>query len=182
MTSNEKNKALCDRYPFLIPRNRWSGRRITDGAGFWPGSPEKVPEYDYENTELDEMPAGWRKAFGEQMCEELREELESHRLLDEYVITQIKEKYGELRWYDYGGTPGTDAVINKYMALSKRTCIRCGRAATRVTTGWVSPYCDECVPIWQTSVPIREWERQWENWESLEALSETEEGSQKILW
>ena len=46
----EKNKALVDDFPFLLPRNRWTG---------------KVPDdYDYSYTELDAMPEGWRTAFG----------------------------------------------------------------------------------------------------------------------
>ena len=55
MQSNkESNQKLIERFPFLIPRNRWTG---------------KVPEdYDYSYTELDSMPDGWRKAFGEQMA------------------------------------------------------------------------------------------------------------------
>ena len=62
MQSNkESNQKMIERFPFLIPRNRWTG---------------KVPEdYDYSYTELDSMPDGWRKAFGEQMCEDIREEL-----------------------------------------------------------------------------------------------------------
>ena len=51
MQSNkESNQKLIERFPFLIPRNRWTG---------------KVPEdYDYSYTELDSMPDGWRKALG----------------------------------------------------------------------------------------------------------------------
>ena len=26
----DRNRALCEKYPFLIPRNRWSGKRITE--------------------------------------------------------------------------------------------------------------------------------------------------------
>lgn len=54
MQSNkESNQKLIERFPFLMPRNRWTG---------------KVPEdYDYSYTELDSMPDGWRKAFGEQI-------------------------------------------------------------------------------------------------------------------
>lgn len=95
-STKEQNRELCRRYPFLIPSNRWSGKRITDavGGGYWPGNPSAVPEYDYEYTELDEMPDGWRIAFGEQLCEELREELEKTGRMDEYRIVQIKEKFG----------------------------------------------------------------------------------------
>lgn len=71
------NKYLCKTYPFLIPRNRWSGMRITgaQNGGYWPGDPEAIPEYDYEYTELDSMPEGWRIAFGIEMCEEIKQEL-----------------------------------------------------------------------------------------------------------
>lgn len=73
----EYNKQLCEKYPFLIPRNRWSGMRITEAqnGGYWPGEPGAIPEYDYEYTELDNMPKGWRIAFSEQMCEEIKQEL-----------------------------------------------------------------------------------------------------------
>ena len=41
----EKNKALVDDFPFLLPRNRWTG---------------KVPDdYDYSYTELDAMHVAW---------------------------------------------------------------------------------------------------------------------------
>ena len=30
--------------------------------------------------------------------------------------------------------------------LSAYTCICCGKPATRITLGWISPFCDDCVP------------------------------------
>ena len=156
--TKEQNKSLCERFPFLIPSNRWSGMRITEAAsgGYWPGDPEAVPEYDYEFTELDDMPDGWRDAFGEQLCEELLEELKANDALDTYRITQIKEKFGMLRWYDSGNTKHGYEIIGKYARLSMRTCILCGKPATRITLGWVSPYCDDCLPN-EESVPVEEW-------------------------
>ena len=124
------NEELIARYPFLRPRNRWTGKLIEDA--------------DY--TELDDMPYGWRKAFGEQMCEELLEILQEANYVDKYMITQIKEKYGYLRWYDYGVPEKVwDKYrdwLHKYEELSARTCIRCGATATLISTGWISPYCD----------------------------------------
>lgn len=143
----EYNKALCGRYPFLVPHNRWSGRPITTKEkGYWPGSPDSTPTYNYEYTELDEMPEGWRIAFGDEMLEELREELIRCNFLDEYMIVQIKEKYGGLRWYD-GGIPQDCKVwniISKYEAISEKTCTRCGELAKWMSTGWIMPFCDDC--------------------------------------
>lgn len=74
------NWILCGRYPFLIPRYDWSG--------------EIIKNYDYTSTYLDDIPVGWKIAFGEMMCEEIRQELVRCNYLDEYRILQIKEKYG----------------------------------------------------------------------------------------
>ena len=151
------NRELCDQYPFLIPRNSWSGKKITDGAGFWPGSPDKVPEYDFEYTEFDTIPKGWRKAFGMQLCEELRQQLIQDRYLDDFYFVQIKEKFGSLRLYPNACPEGVYKILNKYEKMSKRICIQCGKPATRITTGWICPYCDDCCPSHITSVPIEEW-------------------------
>lgn len=146
--TKDENKALCDRYPFLIPWNRFSGRLITEArdGGYWPGTPDVVPEYDYGYTEADDMPDGWWIAFGEQMCEEIREALIEDGDLDRWRIMQLKEKYGEMRLYDNGHNIGSRVpdIIEKYAAISRRTCIVCGKPATRVTLGWISPFCDKC--------------------------------------
>ena len=148
----QKNRELCERYPFLIPWNRWSGKLITDCAtgedGYWPDDPESHPEYDYEYTELDNMPDGWRKAFGEQMCEELRAALLQDGDLDRYKVVQCKEKYGTLRWYNNGTVVGSHVpdIEQKYERMSEHTCIVCGKPATRITLGWISPYCEDCCP------------------------------------
>ena len=148
----EENKRLCERFPFLVPWNRFSGKLITDCAkgekGFWPGDPDSIPDYEYEYTELDGMPDGWRKAFGEQMCEEIREELVRVNDLDRWKIIQLKEKYGSLRLYDNGWKKESKIpeIIGKYELLSQRTCIVCGAPATRITMGWIEPYCDKCCP------------------------------------
>lgn len=143
----DHNRWLCIEYPFLIPRNRW-----TD---------EEVEDYDFTWTELDAMPEGWRKLFGEHMCAEIAAILKKADYLDKYRIIQIKEKYGSLRWYDAGVpvkiSEELDALIRFYEILSERTCIVCGAPATRITTGWISPYCDNCISKDEDSVPIKEW-------------------------
>ena len=83
----KENKKLIKEFPFLLPRNRFTG--------------EVMSGYDYDFTELDSMPDGWRKAFGLEMCREIKDYLIKHNFpLDEYRIMDIKEKYGTLCWYD----------------------------------------------------------------------------------
>ena len=97
------------------------------------------------HTELDAMELGWRKAFGIQMCKEIRAALlrQSWKALFKYRITQIKEKFGELRWYDEFSTKDIEDIIDKYEDISRHTCIVCGKPATKMSTGWICPYCDE---------------------------------------
>lgn len=99
-----------------------------------------IPTY----TELDDMPDGWRKAFGIKMCKEIKTELKKHNYLRKYRITQIKEKFGGLRWYDAGAPQSIYDIISKYGNISRTMCINCGKSATCVSAGWISPYCDDC--------------------------------------
>ena len=100
-----------------------------------------IPSY----TELDAMESGWRKAFGIQMCKEIRAALlrQGWKSLFKYRIMQIKEKFGELRWYDEFSTSDIQDIISKYEDISRHTCIVCGKPATKISTGWICPYCDE---------------------------------------
>ena len=125
MDSRSENRRLIEQYPFLLP---WG----TDSANF-------------ESTELDAMPAGWRIAFGEELCKEIMEELSENNCMDSYRIVQIKEKHGALRWYSQGGTERIQQeIIPKYEKLSRRICIQCGQSATLVTLDWTAPWCDAC--------------------------------------
>lgn len=98
----------------------------------------------YDHTALDEMPVGWRKAFGEEMQEELLEALEKTGNINTYYVGQIKEKFGELRWYDCGGNEETDFIVEKYSRLSANICIQCGRPDVPYTNGWIIPICEDC--------------------------------------
>lgn len=149
MNNIEDNKKLTKKFPFLIPKNRWTGNID--------------PEYDYSYTELDAMPDGWRKAFGIQMCEDIQKELDtySEKIRNDYCITQIKEKYGTLRWYTNWTTEGLETIIRKYEELSSKTCIDCGKPATKIGKGWISPYCDSCASkfeqLGESFMPIEEY-------------------------
>ena len=142
----KKNYELCMKYPILIPINHRSGRR-------WDG-------YEYEFTELQLVPTGWNTAFGEQWASEIQDVIdkmpESKR--SEVHILDLKEKYGVLRQYFSYHTDELDEVIRKYEKISKNTCVLCGAPATKISVGWISPYCDECADkkTYLKFVPISE--------------------------
>ncbi len=131
----EANKELVERYPFLLPHNRWTDKVDDD--------------YDYSYTELEAMPEGWRKAFGFEMLEEIRVILLKADYLDKYRIVQIKEKFGDLRWYDDGAPDSIfeelEKAISKYSAMSLLYCIYCGKPTKYRTRGWINYVCPEHV-------------------------------------
>lgn len=178
---------LCWKYPFLKPRNRFSGCYhtywkfrsyaydcITKGRTL--DTSVRPFVYRYPNrilylwgefllwlhdgimqvpfsiptsyTELDNMPSGWRKAFGLQMCQEIKEALlkvGGRKALRQYRIMDIKEKYGTLRWYDSGAPEEVYKIVAKYEGISFETCIDCGKPAKYISRGWICPYCEDCV-------------------------------------
>lgn len=147
--TKDHNHWLCLMFPWLIPHNRFT---------------DEVPkDWNYEYTELDAMPDGWLKAFGEDMCFEIRDVLDETEDEDfEYRILQIKEKWGALRWYDSGAPKDIydklRAVLRKYEDISAHTCIHCGAPATRISAGWISPWCDECAKdFYYSTIPIEKW-------------------------
>ena len=141
----EYNKALIVKYPFLLPRNRWTDKVVDD--------------YDFTWTELDAMPKGWRIRFGEEMVEEISQELKKYNFEDGYRIIQVKEKWGGLRWYD-GGVPLVSAIhdiVRKYENLSHKICIACGDLAVYRSKGWISPWCKNC----------KEEQKNWETFDEI---------------
>ena len=132
------NTFLCIRFPFLKLRDY-----------------KDIPMYPVLQwtTWYGGIPKGWRKAFGIQLCTELKKALKQCNYLKEYRITDVKEKYGTLQIYDCGA-PGRDVrdIINKYDYISARTCIECGRPARYFTTGWLSPYCEDCIDEYRKSM------------------------------
>lgn len=111
--------------------------------------PLQIIHFPTYYTELDSMDKGWREAFGMNFCKDLRKALirtGGYKLLFRFRILQIKEKYGRLEVYCVGYNDEINKVISKYSKLSEKTCIRCGKPATWISKGWISPYCDDCVP------------------------------------
>ena len=133
----KRNKELVKKYPFLVIKiNPWTEEALYK------------KDYDYEYIWWDDIPKGWKEAFGEQMCDELLEILKEADYVNEYKILQIKEKFGSLRIYDCGVPESIqdkyNAWLNKYEELSENTCINCGKPSTHFTRGWVLPMCNEC--------------------------------------
>lgn len=92
----------------------------------------------------DYMPRGWQIAFADQLIEDLALALEKDGIRpEEYVIIDVKEKFGGLRWYDNGGA-NVEQVLDFYEVKSQLTCCECGEPAEWYSLGWICPYCTKC--------------------------------------
>lgn len=115
--SEEEKVELGKEYPFLV----------SDG-GF---------------NHMDDVPSGWLNIFKE-FLPKLKIRLIEIDKLNEYKITQIKEKFGIIRVYDNFCDEKIIKLIQELEYKSEKTCIICGEPATYVSLGWISPYCTEC--------------------------------------
>lgn len=120
------NEELIKEYPFLEVKDPY-------GPGNW------------SNCWLDDLEPGWRKAFGEDLCRDLKAAIKKDGCENTFEILQIKEKYAELRFYAVGYGDNVRNVISKYEELSRYICGHCGKPATKITRGWYYPLCNDCI-------------------------------------
>jgi hypothetical protein len=141
--SEKENKELVEKYPWLMPKSALGYDDI---------------DYDYSWTLLDQIPRGWRKAFGELICADIQRELEAANLVDTYGISEIKEKFGELRWYDYGGNEKIDDIVMAYTVISRNVCVQCGKLDVHIfDNGWIQPLCKECANKYYKNLVYEDW-------------------------
>ena len=127
------NEQLLNRYPFLIPRNSFTGK-IVDG-------------FDYTYNEMEaNIPAGWWKRWGELWCEDLLNFCKQNNYdPNEVMLLQVKEKFGGLRVYHNGLPEGWTEHEYAWEYISQHTCIECGEFPVPLRDdGWICPYCDKC--------------------------------------
>ena len=123
-----RNKKLVKRYPWIAPVD-WFGNRVKE----------------YSFTMYDDIPIGWKRAFGKIMLEEYRKVLIRHHYLKDFQWVQVKEKFGTLRLYSNGAPEDVLALESKYDYISGFFCISCGRMNSPILTdGWIEPLCEEC--------------------------------------
>jgi hypothetical protein len=132
-----RNYILAKRYPWIITTKdlKWN-------------------EGKYRYTIMDDIPSGWRKAFGLQLIADIDMYLKENNIQD-YVVYQVKEKWGELRWYDNCSSEMYRNIIHKYEVKSRDLCIHCGKASTRFTKGWITPVCDKCTKKYKLNTTLK---------------------------
>ncbi len=75
-----------------------------------------------------------------------REEREVPEIIDQVVVTQIKEKFGTLRFYYSGGDDYIRGLESMAASMTSRVCEECGSPGTTRSTEkqrWVRVLCEK---------------------------------------
>ena len=119
------NRGLLNKYPFM---------KLAD----FMGNPADTIDF----TSLDDIPVGWKKCFGELLCEDLDKVIPDH-LKDTFYFVQTKEKYGQLTAYPNMYPDGVEDILSDYAYISSHVCACCGKVGVPQTGGWILPLCKE---------------------------------------
>lgn len=72
------------------------------------------------------------------------------------VATQVKEKFGGLRFYYNGGDDVIDGMVRMAESWASVTCEECGAPATTRQGGWIRTLCDAHENAYQERMRARE--------------------------
>lgn len=84
---------------------------------------------------------GWVNII-DQMCGLIAWDIE-HNKMPEVVATQVKEKWGILEFYYYGGDERTHGIVDMARQMSSITCEVCGLPGKLIDVGWMFTLCDK---------------------------------------
>ena len=101
---------------------------------------EKYPEL-YEDCKYFDTGDGWFKLIDDLSAKIM--EIAKEKGLNPYA-TQVKEKYGTLRFYISGATDEILELIDEAERKSAETCELCGEPGKRIGTAWFTVRCDKC--------------------------------------
>lgn len=90
---------------------------------------------------------GWFDLI-ESMCEEIQSDINykvnNQIPVTQVLVTQIKEKFGTLRFYYEGGDDFADGVVSLAENLSSKICETCGNKGKTKGSSWLKTTCDIC--------------------------------------
>lgn len=156
----ELDKQLCEKYPLIFAQRNGNMRETCMCWGFCCGDGwynildamcaniqghinwrlEQIKSAHKFNLELEEARAN---DFENWHDWKLREPREIPKPVAQVVATQVKEKFGSLRFYYSGGDDLIDGIVRMAESMSDRTCEECGAPGTPSSNGWIQTLCEE---------------------------------------
>jgi hypothetical protein len=139
----EKDKYLCKKYPKLF-RDRHAPMTETamcwgfDCGDGWFNIIDKLcaniqGHIDWqEEQRAREVKRGQEGEFG----------MPRTPHVPQVIVTQVKEKFGTLRFYYIGGDDYISGLVSMAESMSAVTCEVCGTPAKAKDDGWIRTLCD----------------------------------------
>lgn len=124
--SPELDKKLCEKYPKIFVNRNGDPKETSMCWGIECGD-------------------GWYDLI-DRLCDNLQWNTDRNNRNGRYpqvVAVQVKEKFGDLRFYVERANDVQDAVISFVESLSHHTCDVCGAKGKTRQEGWITTRCDE---------------------------------------
>lgn len=154
------DKKLCEKYPLIFAQRNGNMRETCMCWGFCCGDGwynildamcaniqnhinwrlEQIKSAHEFNEELKEARANDFEGWEDWKSREPRDISEP---VEQVVAIQVKEKFGDLRFYYTGGDDLIDGVVRMAESMSGRTCEECGAPGTHSSGGWIRTLCEQ---------------------------------------
>lgn len=103
------------------------------------------------HSTVDKSPMAWGFSCGDgwftildNLCSIIKFHLEQYPDVPKVRAAQVKEKFGNLRFYYDGGDEFIRGLVQMAEAMSATTCDRCGSVGTTGGKGWILTRCGNC--------------------------------------
>lgn len=100
----------------------------------------------FNTCKFIECDMGWDSIL-DNLCGSIQEYVKSNPMVKDFDITQVKEKFGTLRFYTNYSDDYIDGMIHFAEFLSSKTCETCGVTSCvklERIGGWVKTICSTC--------------------------------------
>jgi len=84
---------------------------------------------------------GWFNIIN-MLCRNIQSHLNWKKEIPQVVVTQVKEKFGSLRFYYDGGDEYVSGLVDMAEAISEVTCEVCGEPGEARQVGWHKVLCE----------------------------------------
>jgi hypothetical protein len=138
--NDESSKYLSEKYESIIHRHEYKGQLMPfwfECGDGWFTIIDKLCTNIVHYVEQQKSSLDYKKKSGE-----LVEDIEYEQV--EVKISQVKEKFGGLRFYTYGGDKYVRGMIHFAESMSFKICEYCGSQGELGGQGWYKTLCKKC--------------------------------------
>lgn len=137
----ELDNSLCEKFPKIF-KNSYSDMTATAHSwGFEHG--DGWYKILRQGCALIQGHIDWRQQLISNLEKSNPQDLEIPEPIPQVTATQVKEKFGTLRFYYDGGDEYIHGIVSMMEAMSAVTCEVCGKPGRLNKGGWVRTTCEE---------------------------------------